>query len=120
MMQNDMLSEESSEYVLKQCRDNDVRFIRLWFTDILGNLKSFAITSEDLEEALEEGVGFDGGAIEGFARAGEADMQAMPDPATFQLLPWRPRERRVARLFCDIRHKDGTPFAGDPRQVLKR
>ena len=115
-----MMSEESREYVLQQCRQQDVKFIRLWFTDILGTLKSFAITFEELEEALEEGVGFDGGAIAGFARAGEADMTALPDPATFQVLPWRPRERRVARMFCDIRLPDGAPFPGDPRHVLKR
>ncbi|HLF77609.1 MAG TPA: glutamine synthetase family protein [Dehalococcoidia bacterium] len=115
-----MAREESSDYVLQQCRQQDVKFIRLWFTDILGSLKSFAITFEQLEEALEEGVGFDGGAIEGFARAGESDMTAIPDPSTFQLLPWRPRERRVARMFCDIHLPDGSPFPGDPRYVLKR
>jgi glutamine synthetase len=115
-----MTIEESKEYVLQQCRQQDVKFIRLWFTDILGSLKSFAITFEELEEALEEGVGFDGGAIEGFARAGEADMTALPDPSTFQILPWRPKERRVARMFCDIHLPDGSPFPGDPRQVLKR
>jgi glutamine synthetase len=114
------MDNESQDYVLQQCRQQDVKFIRLWFTDILGSLKSFAITFEQLEEALEEGVGFDGGAIEGFARAGEADMVALPDPATFQLLPWRPKERRVARMFCDIHQPDGSPFPGDPRQVLKR
>jgi len=111
---------EMRDYVLQQCRQQDVKFIRLWFTDILGSLKSFAITFEQLEEALEEGVSFDGGAIEGFARAGESDMTAFPDPSTLQLLPWRPRERRVARMFCDVLLPDGSPFPGDPRQVLKR
>lgn len=111
---------ENRDYVLQQCRQQDVKFIRLWFTDVLGSLKSFAITFEELEKALEEGVGFDGGAIEGFARMGESDMTAVPDPSTFQLLPWRPRERRVARMFCDIQLPDGSPFQGDPRQVLKR
>ena len=115
-----MSDKESRDYVLQQCREQDVKFIRLWFTDILGSLKSFAITFEELEAALEEGVGFDGGAIEGFARAGESDMMAIPDPSTFQLLPWRPRERRVARMFCDIHLPDGAPFPGDPRYVLKR
>jgi glutamine synthetase len=115
-----MSNQESVEYVLQQCRQQDVKFIRLWFTDVLGSLKSFAITFEELEEALEEGVGFDGGAIEGFARSGEADMNAIPDAATFQVLPWRPRERRVARMFCDIHLPDGRPFEGDPRYVLKR
>ncbi|MPZ50405.1 MAG: glutamine synthetase [Dehalococcoidia bacterium] len=115
-----MTTEEIREYVLQQCRQQDVKFIRLWFTDILGSLKSFAITFEELEQALEEGKGFDGGAIEGFARAGENDMIALPDPSTFQLLPWRPRERRVARMFCDIHLPDGSPAPGDPRFVLKR
>src|SRR5262245_65930070 len=109
-----MTAQESLDYVLQQCRQQDVKFIRLWFTDILGSLKSFAITFEELEGALEEGVGFDGDSIEGFARSGESDMTAMPDAATFQVLPWRPRERRVARMFCDILSPDGTPFDADP------
>jgi glutamine synthetase len=113
-------AEEMREFVLQQCRQQGVHFIRLWFTDILGSLKSFAITFEQLEEALEEGVSFDGGAIEGFARAGESDMTAFPDPSTLQILPWRPREQRVARMFCDINLPNGSPFPGDPRQVLKR
>ena len=114
------MMDDQKDYVLQSCRDHDVKFIRLWFTDILGSLKSFAITVEELEEALEEGQGFDGGSIEGFARVDESDMIAMPDPSTFQLLPWRPRERGVARMFCDIQQPDGTPFEGDPRFVLKR
>jgi glutamine synthetase len=112
--------DDQKDYVLQSCRDHDVKFIRLWFTDILGQLKSFAITVEELQEALEEGQGFDGASIEGFARVDESDMIAMPDPATFAILPWRPRERGVARMFCDIQHPDGTPFEGDPRFVLKR
>ncbi len=112
--------EEQIQYVLQSAREHDVKFIRLWFTDILGALKSFAITVDELEGALEEGMSFDGGAIEGFARVDESDMRALPDPATFQLLPWRPKEQAVARMFCDIVHQDGTPFAGDPRYVLKR
>jgi glutamine synthetase len=112
--------EESIEYVLQFAREQDVKFIRLWFTDILGNLKSMAITVEELPGALEEGVGFDGSSIEGFARIDESDMVAMPDPATFALLPWRPQERRVARLFCDVLQTDGSPFEGDPRFVLRR
>jgi glutamine synthetase len=111
---------ESADYVISACRENDVKFIRLWFTDIVGALKSFAITVEELEEALEEGMGFDGSSIEGFARIDESDMLARPDPTTFQLVPWRPRESSVARMFCDIYYPDGTPFEGDPRQVLKR
>ncbi len=113
--------EESREYVLKMAKEHDVKFIRLWFTDILGMLKSFAITVEELEGALEEGMGFDGSSIEGFARIDESDMVALPDPDTFQLVPWRPREHHaVARMFCDILMPGGEPFEGDPRYVLKR
>jgi glutamine synthetase len=113
--------EEAKEYVLKTAKEHDVKFIRLWFTDILGILKSFAITVEELEGALEEGMGFDGSSIQGFARIDESDMVAMPDPDTFKLLPWRPREHRaVARMFCDILKPGGEPFDGDPRFILKR
>ena len=111
---------DSKQHVLQACRDHDVKFIRLWFTDILGMLKSVAITVEELEHALEDGITFDGSSIEGFARTDEADMIIRPDPQTFQLLPWRPRERAVARMFCDIVGPDGQPFEGDPRWVLKR
>jgi glutamine synthetase len=108
------------EYVLRTARDNDVKFIRLWFTDILGNLKGFAINVDDLEDAIERGVGFDGSAIQGFARIDESDMRAFPDPTTFALLPWRPRQNAVARMFCDICTPKGDSFLGDPRTVLKR
>ncbi len=113
--------EQNKEYVLKQVRDNDVKFIRLWFTDILGFLKSFAITAEELEVALEEGMGFDGSSIEGFTRIDESDMIAKPDPSTFVMLPWRPKEPSgVGRMFCDVLLPDGTAYEGDPRNVLKR
>ncbi len=113
--------QEGKEYVLKMAKECDVKFIRLWFTDILGTLKSFAITVEELEGALEQGMGFDGSSIEGFARIDESDMVALPDPDTFQLLPWRPKEHHsVARMFCDILMPGGGPFEGDPRYVLKR
>jgi glutamine synthetase len=115
-----MSDTESIEYVLQTAREHDVKFIRLWFTDILGMLKSMAITVEELPEALEEGVGFDGSSIEGFARIDESDMVAVPDPSTFAVLPWRPSERRVARMFCDVQTTDGKPFEGDPRFVLRR
>jgi len=112
---------ESRKRVLKMAEEHNVKFIRLWFTDILGFLKSFAITVEELEGALEEGMGFDGSSIEGFARIDESDMVALPDPDTYQLLPWRPREHRaVARMYCDILRPGGEPFDGDPRLVLKR
>ena len=116
-----MSREEGKEYVLKMAKEHDVKFIRLWFTDILGFLKNFAITVEELEGALEEGMGFDGSSIEGFARIDESDMVALPDPDTFRLLPWRSKEHRaVARMFCDILRPGGDPFEGDPRFVLKR
>lgn len=111
---------EAKEYVLKMAKERDVKFIRLWFTDILGFLKSFAITIQELERALEEGMGFDGSSIEGFVRIDESDMIAMPDPTTFSLLPWRPKEPSVARMFCDIYWPGGQPFEGDPRYVLKK
>jgi len=112
--------EEAKAHVLKMAKEQDVKFIRLWFTDILGFLKSFAITVEELEGALEDGVGFDGSSIEGFARIDESDMVAMPDPLTFCMLPWRPKEHTVARMFCDILRPGGQPFDGDPRYVLKK
>jgi glutamine synthetase len=115
-----MLQCKSKKDVLRIVKDKDVSFIQFWFTDILGILKSFAITPSELEGALEEGMGFDGSSIEGFARIEESDMIAMPDPATFQLLPWRPSDRPVARMFCDILQPDGTHYAGDTRYVLKR
>ena len=98
----------------------DVRFVRLWFTDILGIPKSFSINSKELEGAFDEGMGFDGSSIQGFARIDESDMVAKPDPTTFQLLPWRPQEKAVARMFVDVLNPDGTPYEGDPRQVLKK
>jgi glutamine synthetase len=113
-------SKQSKEFILQKAYDNNVRFIRLWFTDILGKLKSFAITIDELEDVMEEGAGFDGSAIEGFARSAETDMRALPDPSTFQILPWRPKENAVARMFADIVDVHGDPFAGDVRHCLKR
>jgi glutamine synthetase len=115
-----MTTSEDRAFVLQHARDNDIKFIRLWFTDILGQLKSFAITVEELEGALDEGMGFDGSSIEGFARIDESDMIAMPDPSTFAIIPWRPRESGVARMFCDIQYPNGAPFEADPRYVLRR
>ena len=112
--------EDAIEFVLHTARENDVRFIRLWFPDILGELKGFAITVAELETALLQGMGFDGSSIEGFARIDESDMVALPDPSTFRILPWRPRENAVARMFCDIQTPEGQPFEGDPRYVLRR
>jgi len=113
-------AEQDREYVLDQAKRLGVKFVRLWFTDILGILKSFAIPVNELPAALEEGMGFDGSSIEGYARIDESDMIAMPDPSTFAILPWRPREHAVARMFCDIRTPDGQPFIKDPRYVLKQ
>jgi glutamine synthetase len=106
--------------VMKIVRDKDVSFIQIWFTDVLGMLKSFAITPSELEGALTEGMGFDGSSIEGFARIEESDMIAKPDPTTFQFLPWRPKDRPVGRMFCDILQPDGSHYEGDSRYVLKR
>ncbi len=116
----EIAEREAKGYVLKAAKEQGVKFIRLWFTDILGFLKSFAITIQELEGALEEGMGFDGSSIQGFTRIDESDMIAMPDPTTFCLLPWRPKEPAVARMFCDIYWPGGQPFEGDPRYVLKK
>jgi glutamine synthetase len=121
MLMSERSKEEGREYILKMAKEHDVKFIWLWFPDILGILKSFAITVEELEGALEEGMGFDGSSIQGFARIDESDMVAMPDPDTWQLLPWDPPDHRAtARMFCDILRPGGEPFDGDPRYVLKR
>jgi len=106
--------------VLKIVKEKNVSFIQFWFTDVLGLLKSFQITPSELEEGITEGMGFDGSSIEGFARIEESDMIAMPDPTTFQFVPWRPQDRPVARMFCDILNPDGTPYAGDSRYILKK
>jgi len=112
---------KDKQYVLRMAKEQGVKFVRLWFTDILGFLKSFAITVEELEGALEEGMGFDGSSIKGFVRIDESDMIAYPDPSTFAILPWRQQNGRgVARMFCDIQMPDGSSFDGDPRYVLKR
>lgn len=114
-------SSEAKEYVLKQAKDQNVKFIRLWFTDILGFMKSYTIHLNELESSLEHGNGIDGSSIEGFTRIDESDMVAMPDPSTFRVLPWRPTEGgATARMFCDILWPGGKPFEGDPRYVLKR
>jgi glutamine synthetase len=111
---------QNAEDVKKIVKDRDISFIQYWFTDVLGVLKSFAITPSELDEGMTEGMGFDGSSIEGFARIHESDMIAKPDPTTFQLLPWRSGERPVARMFCDVLNPDGTPYEGDPRYIFKR
>jgi glutamine synthetase len=111
---------KQEEFVLRALEERDVRFVRLWFTDVLGYLKSVSVAPAELENAFLEGIGFDGSAIEGFARVTEADMLAHPDPSTFQLLPWRGEGPSTARMFCDIFMPDGSPSYADPRFVLKR
>ena len=101
--------DRQQEFVLRTIEERDIRFVRLWFTDVLGTLKSVAIAPAELEGAFTEGIGFDGSVIEGFARVYEADMLATPDPSTFQILPWRGENPGTARMFCDISLPDGTP-----------
>ena len=113
-------SDKQQEFVLRTIEERNIRFVRLWFTDVLGFLKSVAIAPAELENAFDEGIGFDGSAIEGFARVTESDMLAKPDPTTFSVLPWRTESPGAARMFCDITMPDGTPSPADPRNVLRR
>lgn len=117
---NALAGNADRSWVLKQAHDQQVKFVRLWFTDILGYLKSITVTRESLEDALTEGEGFDGSSIDGLARDAESDLVAMPDPATFAVLPWRGKEQRVARVFADILSPDGSHHACDPRHILRR
>jgi glutamine synthetase len=117
------MSEQISkqqEFVLRTIEERNIRFVRLWFSDVLGTLKSVAIAPAELENAFDEGIGFDGSAIEGFARITESDMLAKPDPASFSILPWRTEAPGAARMFCDIIMPDGSPSHSDPRNVLRR
>ena len=118
-MSSENMSKQQ-EFVLRTIEERDIRFIRLWFTDVLGTLKSVAIAPAELDAAFEEGIGFDGSAIEGFARQSESDMLAKPDPATFSILPWRTEAPGAARMFCDITLPNGEPSPTDPRHVLRR
>jgi glutamine synthetase len=111
---------KQQEFVLRTIEERGVKFIRLWFTDVAGTLKSVAVAPAEIEGAFAEGIGFDGSAIEGLARTSEADMLAIPDPSTFQILPWRGTVDPAARMFCDIATPDGKPAAADPRNVLRR
>jgi len=115
-----MTDKSTKEDVLRIVEDKQIKFVRFWFTDVLGNLKSFAVTPAELEGAFDEGMGFDGSSIEGFTRIEESDMVAYPDPGTFAVLPWRAGAGGAARMFCEIRTPDGGPFPGDPRNVLKK
>jgi len=114
------MNEQQRAYVLRSVEERGVRLIRLWFTDVLGNIKSLAISPPELDNALSDGMTFDGSSIDGFSRVQESDVLAIPDPDTYELLPWGDSDAPEARIFCDIHHLDGTPFEGDPRQVLRR
>src|SRR5437879_1450262 len=110
----------SADDVKAIVEERNIRFIRFWFTDILGQLKSFSINAAELDDAFEAGMGFDGSSITGFNAIEESDMIALPDPATFAILPWRPEEQGVGRMFCDVITPERTPYEGDPRHVLRR
>lgn len=114
------MNEQQRAYVLRTVEERGVRLIRLWFTDVLGNLKSLAISPAELDNALSDGMTFDGSSIDGYSRVQESDVLAIPDPDTFELLPWGDSKEPEARVFCDIYNLDGTPFQGDPRQILRR
>ena len=109
--------EQQIDYVLRTVEERGVRLVRLWFTDVVGALKSFAISPVELENALRDGMTFDGSSIDGYSRIQEADVMAIPDPNTFEVLPWVDSKSGEARVFCDIAHLDGSPFEGDPRQA---
>ncbi len=114
------MHDQQKDYVLRTVEERGIRLVRLWFTDVLGNLKSFAISPAEMENALNDGMSFDGSSIDGYSRVQESDVLALPDANTFEVLPWADAKGAEARVFCDIAKLDGTPFDGDPRQVLKR
>lgn len=115
-----MTGSPDQDFVLKTIKSRDVHFVRFWFCDVLGRMKSFAVIPSELENAFEEGMGFDGSCVQGFSMESESDMLAYPEASTFQILPWRPERNAVARMFCSIRTPEGEPFEGDSRDVLKR
>ncbi|MGP9528532.1 MULTISPECIES: type I glutamate--ammonia ligase [Micrococcaceae] len=112
--------DRQQEFVLRTIEERDVRFVRMWFTDVVGSLKSVALAPAEVEDAFEEGLGFDGSSIDGLSRISESDMLLQPDPSTFQILPWRGEVEPTSRMFCDILTPEGQPSNADPRQVLKR
>ena len=112
--------QSEAQYVLRTVEERGIRFVQLWFTDVLGRHKAFHVTPAELEDALDQGMTFDGSSIDGFSRTQESDVLARPDLTTFQLLPWYEEGAGVARVFCDIVNIDGTPFEGCPRQQLRR
>ena len=115
-----VVNEQQRDYVLRTVEERGIRLVRLWFTDVLGNLKSFAISPAEMENAMNDGMSFDGSSIDGYSRVQESDVLAIPDANTFEVLPWVDPKGAEARVFCDIAHLDGAPFDGDPRQVLRR
>ena len=115
-----MAMTPEQDFVMKTIKSRDVHFVRFWFTDVLGNMKSFAVSPSEIANAFSDGMGFDGSCIAGYSPTQESDMLAFPDPTTFQVLPWRPESNAVARMFCEIKRPDGTAFEGDPRNVLRR
>ncbi len=115
-----MTGSPDQDFVLKTIKSRDVHFVRFWFCDVLGRMKSFAVIPSELENAFEEGMGFDGSCVQGFSMTSESDMLAYPEASTFQILPWRPEHNAVARMFCSIRTPEGEPFQGDSRDVLRR
>ena len=115
-----MSTSPDQDFVLKTIKSRDVHFVRFWFCDVLGHMKSFAVIPSELENAFEEGMGFDGSCIRGFASTSESDMLAYPEASTFQILPWRPERNAVGRMFCSIKTPEGDFFDGDSRNVLKR
>lgn len=115
-----MAMTPEQDFVMKTIKSRDVHFVRFWFTDVLGNMKSFAVSPSEIANAFSDGMGFDGSCIAGYSPTQESDMLAFPDPSTFQVLPWRPESNAVARMFCEIKRPDGTAFEGDPRNVLRR
>ena len=112
--------DRQQDYVLRTIEDRDVRFVRLWFTDVIGTLKSVALSPAEVENAFTEGLGFDGSSIDGYTRISESDMLLQPDPSTFQILPWRGDQGQSSRMFCDVLTPDGRPAPADPRHVLRR
>ncbi|HVF02659.1 MAG TPA: glutamine synthetase family protein [Rubrobacteraceae bacterium] len=114
------MDTQAKQDILRQAEEANVKFVRMWFTDIIGTLKSFSLTVGELEDALDGGMGFDGSSITGYQDIEESDMIALPDPSTFKIFPWSPKETPVARMFCDVQTTDGDPYVGDPRHILKR
>ncbi len=120
MKEDDLLDNPQQDFVLKTIKNRDVHFLRCWFTDVLGNMKSFAVVPGEVENAFLDGMGFDGSSIKGFSTTQDSDILAFPDASTFQVLPWRPESNAVARMFCNVKKPNGQPFDADPRYILQK